>query len=56
MLCVLLYSHDITPVQKSWWDGKLGIWPIGDWKTVKQKSKNKPKGTLVWKNKMVTKH
>ena len=43
------------PCVKSWWDGKLGIWPIGDWEPAKQKSKNRPKGTLVWKNKMVTK-
>ena len=39
----------------SWWDGKLGIWPIGDWEPVQQGSKNRPKGMLVWKNKMVTK-
>ena len=39
----------------SWWDGKLGIWPIGDWEPVKQGSKNRPKGMLVWKNKTVTK-
>ena len=39
----------------SWWDGKLGIWPIGDWEPAKRGSKNRPKGMLVWKNKMVTK-
>ena len=39
----------------SWWDGKLGIWPIGDWEPAQQGSKNRPKGTLVWKKKMVTK-
>ena len=39
----------------SWRDGKLGIWPIGDWEPAKWKSKNRPKGTLVWKNKLVTK-
>ena len=39
----------------SWWDGKLGIWPIGDWEPAKQRSKNRPKKMLVWKNKMVTK-
>ena len=44
-----------TPPVNSWWDGKLGILPIGDWEPAKQKSKNRPKGTLVWKNKMVTK-
>ena len=39
----------------SWWDGKLGIWPIGDWEPAQRRSKNRPKGMLVWKNKMVTK-
>ena len=39
----------------SWWDGKLGIWPIGDWEPAKRKSKNQPKGMLVWKNKIMTK-
>ena len=39
----------------SWWDGKLGIWPIGDWELAQRGSKNRPKGTLVWKNKTVTK-
>ena len=44
-----------NPSANSWWDGKLGIWPIGDWDPAKWKSKKSPKGTLVWKNKMVTK-
>ena len=44
-----------NPCVKSLWEGKLGIWPIGDWEPTKQKSKNRPKGTLVWKNKQVTK-
>ena len=44
-----------NPCPNSWWDGKLGIWPIGDWEPAKQKSKNRPKGTLLWKNKVVTK-
>ena len=39
----------------SWWDGKLGIRPIGDWEPVQWGSRNRPKGTLVWKNKTVTK-
>ena len=39
----------------SWWDGQLGIWPIGDWEPVKRKSKNRPKRMLVWKNKIITK-
>ena len=44
-----------NPCSNSWWDSKLGIWPIGDCKPVKWKSKNRPKGTLVWKNNIVTK-
>ena len=39
----------------AWWDRKLGIWPIGHWEPVQRKSKNRPKGTPVWKNKIVTK-
>ena len=44
-----------NPSANSWWDGKLGIRPIGDWEPAKWKLKNRPKGTLVWKNKTVTK-
>ena len=44
-----------NPSANSWGDGKLGIWPIGDWEPVKRGSKNRPKGALVWKNKTVTK-
>ena len=44
-----------NPSANSWWDGKLGIWPIGDWEPTKQKSKSRPKGTLGWKNTTVTK-
>ena len=51
-LCAVVRPHFN---QSSWWDRKLGSCPIGDWEPAKQKSKNRPKGTLVWKNKMVTK-
>ena len=44
-----------NPCANSWWDGKLGILPIGDWELAKRASKNRPRGTLVWKNKPVTK-
>ena len=53
-LCVVARPC-FNPSANSWWDGKLGIWPIGDWEPVKRGSKNRPKGTLVWKNKTVTK-
>ena len=44
-----------NPSANSWWDRKLGIWSIGDWEPAKQKSKNRLRGTPVWKNKVVTK-
>ena len=53
-LCAVAHPH-FNPSVKSWWDGKLGIWPIGDWEPAKRASKNRPRGTLVWKNKLVTK-
>ena len=52
--CAVARPH-FNPSVNSWWDRKLGIWPIGDWEPPKQKSKNRPKGTLVWKNTTVTK-
>ena len=53
-LCTVARLH-FNPSANSWWDGKLGIWPIGDWVPAKWKLMNRPKGRLVWKNKMVTK-
>ena len=53
-LCTVARPH-FNPSANSWFDGKLGIWPIGDWEPAKWGSKNRPKWTLVWKNKMVTK-
>ena len=52
-LCAVARPH-FNPCSNSWGDGKLGSWPIGDWEPAKQKLKNRPKGTLVWKNKVVT--
>ena len=53
-LCAIAHPC-FNPSANSWWDGKLGIWPIGDWEPAKRASKNQPRGTLVWKNKLVTK-
>ena len=53
-LCAIAHPR-FHPSANAWWDGKLGIWPIGDWELAKHKSKNRPKGTLVWKNKVVSK-
>ena len=36
------------------WDGKIGFWPIGKWKAAERKSNNRPRGTLEWKDEIVT--
>ena len=51
-LCTVARPH-FNPAANSWWDRKLGIWPIGDWEPAKRRSKNRPKGMLVWKNKQL---
>ena len=43
------------PGRKSVWDGKLGIWPIGEHVPAKRTTKCRTAGTLVWKNELVTK-
>ena len=53
-LCAVVRPHFNT-CSNSWWDNKLGIWPIGNWEPAKRKLKNRPKGMLVWKNKIITK-
>jgi hypothetical protein len=41
-------------VQGTMWDGKIGIWPIGQVTETVRSSKNRPKGTPTWKNESVT--
>ena len=53
-LCAIVCPR-FNPSVNSWWDGKLEIWPIGDWEPGKCKSKIRLRGALVWKNKAVTK-
>ena len=38
-LCAIAHPH-FNPSVNSWWDGKLSIWPIGDWEPAKRASKN----------------
>jgi hypothetical protein len=38
----------------SWWDGKIGIWPVGHFVPAARASKNRPRGSPVWKNIPVT--
>jgi hypothetical protein len=38
-----------------WWDGKVGIWPIGHVEQAQKSSVNRPKGADVWVNDNVDK-
>jgi hypothetical protein len=40
--------YDYT--KNCWWDGKLGMWPIGYYDKAQRSSVNRPAGTRVWKN------
>jgi hypothetical protein len=39
---------DVT--KRAWWDGKLGMWPIGDYGAAQRTSRYRPAGTRVWHN------
>ena len=39
--------------KNAWFDGKIGIWPIGKWELVKWSSKKRAKGMPVWKNQCI---
>ena len=38
----------------AWFDGKIGIWPIGKWEPAKRSLKKHAKGMPVWKNQCIT--
>ena len=40
--------------KNTWFDRKIGIWPIGKWEPAKRSSKKRAKGTPVWKNQCIT--
>ena len=40
--------------RNAWFDGKIGIWPIGKWEPAKRSSKKRAKGMPVWKNQCIT--
>ena len=40
--------------RNAWFDGKIGIWPIGKWEPAKRSSKKRTKGMPVWKNQCIT--
>ena len=41
--------------RNQYWDGKIGLWPIGEWVEARRTSANRPAGTLVWKDETITK-
>ena len=40
--------------KNAWFDGKIGILPIGKWEPAKRSLKKRAKGTPVWKNQCIT--
>ena len=38
----------------TYWDGKIGIWPVGEFVPAQRASRNRPRGTPVWKNISIT--
>ena len=39
--------------KNAWFDGKIGIWPIGKWEPAKRSSKKRAKGMPVWKSQSI---
>jgi predicted nucleic acid-binding protein len=39
---------DVTT--RTWWDGKIGMWPIGSFQRAQRTSVNQPAGARVWVN------
>ena len=40
--------------RNAWFDGKIGIWPIGKWEPAKRSLKKRAKGMPIWKNQSIT--
>ena len=43
-------------IREQWWDGKIGIWQIGEMEYEQKTSKNCLKGTPIWVNRSVDKN
>ena len=41
--------------RKCWWDGKIGMWPIGSMQPAQRKLVRRPAGTMEWRNDSITK-
>jgi len=42
------------PQTRTYWDGKIGIWPVGEWKAAERSSARRPAGTIVWVDTSIT--
>ena len=51
-LCVVARPRYDTN-KNAWFNGKIGIWPIGKWEPAKWSSKKHAKGMPVWKNQSI---
>ena len=51
-LCVVARPRYNTN-KNAWFDGKIGIWPIGKWELAQRSSKKHAKGMPVWKNQCI---
>jgi len=45
-LCAQARPRKLT--NNTWWDGKIGIWPIGCYRRAERGSVNRPRGTLLF--------
>ena len=52
-LCVVARPRYDTR-RNTWFNGKIGIWPIRKWEPAKRSSKKHTKGMPVWKNQCIT--
>lgn len=42
-------------INNQWWDGKIGIWPVGFFRPAERASRNRPRGHPVWENESINK-
>ena len=43
------------PCRNAYWDGKIGMWPVGEWTPAERTSRNRPRGAPIWKNTSIDK-
>ena len=43
------------PCWNAYWDGKIGMWPVGEWTPAERTSRSRPQGAPIWKNTSIDK-